>query len=64
MRFVEFSTLKPIKPMTPAQHRIYAKKQQVDHAKDALKREKDAQKRQKEQEQHWGKLRRGRTISA
>lgn len=52
MRFYEFarSTLKPIKPMNPAQHRIYAMKRNVDQAKDALKREKDAQKRHKEME--------------
>lgn len=48
--------------MTPAQHRVYAKKQQVDQAKDALNREKDAQKRKKDQEKHWGRLRQGRTI--
>lgn len=50
MRFYEFSTLKPIKPLTPAQYAIAARKRQVDHAKDALKREKDAQKRKQEHE--------------
>jgi hypothetical protein len=43
--------------MSPAQHRIYAKKRQVDQAREALKREKDAQKRQRELERHWNKLR-------
>jgi hypothetical protein len=59
MRLFEFarSTLKPIKPMNPAQHRIYSMKRNVDQAKDALKREKDAQKRRKELEQQWSKLR-------
>jgi len=53
MRFFEFSTLKPIKPMTPAQHRVYAKKRQVDQAKDALKRERDFQKRHNELQRQW-----------
>lgn len=59
MRFYEFaqSTLKPIKPMNPAQHRIYSMKRNVDQAKDALKREKEAQQRQRELEQQWNKLR-------
>ncbi|WP_082697502.1 hypothetical protein [Novosphingobium fuchskuhlense] len=57
MRFYEFSTLKPIKPLSPAQYAIAAKKRQVDQAKVAFKREKDAQKRKREQEAHWKKLR-------
>jgi hypothetical protein len=59
MRLFEFarSTLKPIRPMNPAQHRIHSMKRNVDQAKDALKREKDAQKRRKELEQQWSKLR-------
>jgi hypothetical protein len=59
MRFFEFvsSALKPIKPQTPAQYAITARKRQVDQAKDALKREKDAQKRRRELEQQWKKLR-------
>lgn len=64
MRFFEFSSLKPIKPMNPAQYALATKKRQVDQAKDALKREKDAQKRKRELEAHWKKLRQGRTISA
>ncbi len=59
MRFYEFaqSTLKPIKPMNPAQHRIYSMKRNVDQAKDALKREKEAQRRRRELDQQWAKLR-------
>lgn len=59
MRFYEFaqSTLKPIKPMNPAQHRIYSMKRNVDQAKDALKREKETQQRRRELEQQWSKLR-------
>ncbi len=61
MRFFEFarSTLKPIKPLTPAQYAIAARKRNVDQAKDALKREKEAQKRKRELEQQWKRLRRG-----
>ena len=59
MRFYEFapSTLKHIKPMNPAQHRIYSMKRNVDQAKDALKREKETQQRRRELEQQWSKLR-------
>lgn len=59
MRFYEFasSTLKPIKPMNPAQHRIHSMKRNVDQAKDALKREKDFQKRHRQLQQQWDKLR-------
>lgn len=59
MRFYEFarSTLKPIKPMNPAQHRIYSMKRNVDQAKDALKREKEAQRRRRELDQQWAKFR-------
>ncbi len=59
MRFYEFarSTLKPIKPMDPAQHRIYSMKRNVDQARDALKREKETQKRHRELQQQWDKLR-------
>lgn len=57
MRFYEFSTLKPIKPMTPAQYAIAAKKRQVDQAKEALRREKDAQKRHRELERQRQALR-------
>ena len=51
MRFREFATIKPIKPMTPDQFRIHTKGKQVDAAKRALKAEKDAQRLAKEHEQ-------------
>lgn len=59
MRFYEFarSTLKPIKPMDPAQHRIYSMKRNVDQAKDALKREKETQQRHRELQQQSDKQR-------
>lgn len=57
MRFYEFSTIKPIKPMSPEQYAIAAKKRQVDQAKDALRREKDAQKRHRELEKQRQALR-------
>ena len=36
MRFYEFKTIKPIQPLTPAQARIRALKQQQTRAIDAL----------------------------
>lgn len=59
MRFYEFarSTLKPIKPQSPAQYAISAKKRLVNQAKDALRREREAQKRKAELERHWKQLR-------
>lgn len=53
MRFYEFSTVKPIKPMPPAQLRIATKKRQVDQARDALKREREFQKRHQDLERQW-----------
>ena len=50
MRFYEFKTIKPIKPLTPAQARINALKQSKDRAADALKTERDRQKRNKAQQ--------------
>ena len=47
MRFYEFSVIKPKKPLTPAQARIAALKQQVDAARQSLKRERDLQRQQK-----------------
>ncbi len=50
MQFVEFS-IKPIKPLNPAQARVAALKRQVDQSKNALKRERDAQRMAKDREQ-------------
>jgi hypothetical protein len=50
MRFLEFAPLKTVKPMTPAQGRLYACKQQVEKARKALKYEQDLQRRRREQE--------------
>ncbi len=50
MRFYEFSTIKPTKPMNPAQARIAALKRSVDVSKSALKREKDVQRMARERE--------------
>ena len=50
MRFYEFKTIKPIKPLTPAQARIRALNQQQTRAKDALTAERDRQKQAKAQE--------------
>jgi hypothetical protein len=43
MRFYEIATIKPIKPLTPAQSRIATKKKQVDVAKQALDNERETQ---------------------
>jgi hypothetical protein len=51
MRIWEISTIKPIKPRTPAQARVAALKHQVSQSKNALKREKEAQRQAKEREQ-------------
>ena len=59
MRFYEFSTIKPIKPQTPAQARIASGKKRVDQAKQALKIERDYQKQQHEREAQAKKQRRG-----
>ena len=50
MRFYEFATIKPTKPMNPAQARIAALKRNVDMSKSALKREKDVQRMARERE--------------
>lgn len=50
MRFYEFATIKPIKPLTLPQARIANLKRQVDRSKDALKREKDTQRQARERE--------------
>jgi hypothetical protein len=50
MRFYEITTIKPIQPLTPAQARVNALKQQQTHAKDALTAERVRQKQAKAQE--------------
>ena len=43
MRFYEFQTIKPLKPMNPKQARIASLKQNVDSAKQRLRSEKGKQ---------------------
>jgi hypothetical protein len=43
MRLHEITTIKPMKPLTPAQSRIATKKKQVDVAKQALANERETQ---------------------
>jgi len=50
MRFFEFSTIKPTKPLSPAQARVAALKRTVEQGKAALKREKDMQRMAGERE--------------
>ena len=47
MRFYEFKTIKPIKPLTPAQARINALIQQQKKAKTALSAERERQQQAK-----------------
>ena len=50
MRFYEFKTINPIKPLTPAQARINALKQQQTKAKTALSAERERQQQAKSTE--------------
>lgn len=50
MRIDEISPLKPIKPLSPDQAMIAAKRRQVEVARMALKREQEFQRRRKELE--------------
>ncbi len=50
MRFCEFA-IKPIKPLTPPQARIYALKKQKEQVGKLLSAEKDRQKKQKATQQ-------------
>jgi hypothetical protein len=50
MRFFEFETIKPTKPLNPAQARIAALKRNVEQGRAALKRERETQRMQKERE--------------
>lgn len=47
MKITEITTVKPTKPLTPAQARINSLQQNAERAKDAVKRERDLQKQQK-----------------
>ena len=51
MRFYEFKTIQPIKPLTPPQARIYALKKQKEQVGKLLSAEKDRQKKQKATQQ-------------
>ena len=51
MRIHEFTTIKPIKPLTPPQARINALKQQQTKAKTALSAERERQQQAKATEQ-------------
>jgi hypothetical protein len=47
MKITEITTVKPVKPLTPAQARINLLTKTAERAKDAVKRERDLQKQQK-----------------
>lgn len=48
MRFYEITTIKPIKPLTPAQARINTLKQNVQRDKVQLDAERERQRKQRE----------------
>jgi len=48
MRLNEIKPLKHIKPLTPAQARLYKLKAGVEQSRTALKAERDSQKRKRE----------------
>jgi hypothetical protein len=50
MRFFEFGTIKPTKPLSPAEARVAALKRNVETGKAALKHEKEAQRMAKERD--------------
>ena len=47
MKITEITTVKTVKPLTPAQARINSLTKTAERAKDAVKRERDLQKQQK-----------------
>ena len=47
MKITEITTVKAVKPLTPAQTRINSLTKTAERAKDAVKRERDLQKQQK-----------------
>jgi hypothetical protein len=48
MRFYEFKTIKPKKPLTPAQARINSLKNNLTNVKKQLQSERERQRRQRE----------------
>ncbi len=50
MRFYEFKTIKPNKPLTPAQARVNSLKQTVENVRKQLQAERERQRRQRETE--------------
>lgn len=50
MRFFEIHSIKPVKPLTPAQARLRSLKQQIENGKRALAAERERQDRQAELE--------------
>ncbi len=50
MRFYEIKTIKPKKPLTPAQARIHALQHNVENGRKQLQAERERQRRQREAE--------------
>ena len=65
MRIYEITTVKPRKPLTPAQARVNALKQNVLRSKDQLKAERDRQRRQRDNERKQKQIQqRNKALSA
>jgi len=56
MRIHEITTVKPQKPLTPAQARVKALKQNVQRSKDQLNAERERQRRQRDNERKQKKI--------
>ena len=59
MRIFEIQPIKTIKPLTPAQARINALKQNVENTRKQLQAERERQRRQREAEQTRKQLQKG-----
>jgi len=65
MRIQEITTVKPQKPLTPAQARVKALKQNVQLSKDQLNAERDRQRRQRDNERQLKQIQqRNKVLSA
>ena len=65
MRIHEITTIKPQKPLTPAQARVNALKQNVQRSNDQLNAERDRQRQQRDNERKQKQIQqRSKALSA
>ena len=65
MRICEITNIKPKKPLTPAQARVSALKQNVQQSKDRLNAERDRQRQQRDNERKQKEIQqRNKALSA